>query len=290
VRGFTSQVTYLFNHNDDTGLHLDKNDFPVRPALIGDTRPRKYDVHYIGYNGDGHFGRYNLTTSFYYAFGTDQSQFTVGRNNRDADISAYFAAAEPSIDFDWIRVRGQIAYASGDGRPQDGVNRGFDAPFENPIFAGADTSYWIRQSIPFIAGGAVGLKTRNGLLPDLRSSKDEGQSNFVNPGLFLVGVGADFDLLPELRLATNFNYLSFADTASLEFLRQQGTISPSIGYDLSAALTYRPGFIQNVVLRLSGAVLIPGNGLKDLYNLPGSEQLTGGKFLYSVLANAVLAY
>ena len=31
------------------------------------------------------------------------------------------------------------------------------------------------------------------LLPSLRSSKEEGQSNFVNPGLTLVGVGADFD-------------------------------------------------------------------------------------------------
>ena len=51
---------------------------------------------------------------------------------------------------------------------------------------------------------------------DLRSSKDEGQSNFINPGLFLAGVGADMDLTPELRLSTNFNYLSIADTATLD--------------------------------------------------------------------------
>ena len=31
---------------------------------------------------------------------------------------------------------------------------------------------------------------------DLRSSKDEGQSNFNNPGTVLLGVGADFDVLP----------------------------------------------------------------------------------------------
>ena len=84
------------------------------------------------------------------------------------------------------------------------------------------------------------------MLADLRSSKGEGQSNFINPGLMLAGVGADFDLLPELRLSTNFNYLRFANTAPLEFLRHQPNIPNSIGYDLSTALTYRPLFTQNV--------------------------------------------
>ena len=60
---------------------------------------------------------------------------------------------------------------------------GFDAIFENPIFAGADTSYWIRQAIPFAGGGrAVTINGRNGVLIDLRSSKEQGQSNFNNPG------------------------------------------------------------------------------------------------------------
>ena len=75
--------------------------------------------------------------------------------------------------------------------------RGFDAIFENPIFAGADTSYWIRQTIPFAGGGrAVSLNGRNGILNSLRSSKEQGQSNFDNPGTMLLGAGADFDLTP----------------------------------------------------------------------------------------------
>ena len=79
---------------------------------------------------------------------------------------------------------------------------GFDAIFENPQFAGADTSYFIRQSIPFVGGGGgVFLNGRNGVLMDLRSSKEEGQSNFNNPGTILLGAGADFDVLPELRVS-----------------------------------------------------------------------------------------
>mgnify|MGYP001457223909 CR=1 FL=1 len=37
----------------------------------------------------------------------------------------------------------------------DDKETGFDAVFENPVFAGADTSYWIRQTIPFAGGGRV---------------------------------------------------------------------------------------------------------------------------------------
>ena len=32
------------------------------------------------------------------------------------------------------------------------------------------------------------------LMPSLRSSKDEGQAEFVNPGIFLANAGADFDI------------------------------------------------------------------------------------------------
>jgi hypothetical protein len=289
VPGFTSQLIYAYNRNGETSQHFDKNGFQVRPALIGDTRPKTYDIHYLGYNGDGHFGRFNLTGSFYAAFGSESHNPLAG-DDRSADVRAFFAAIEPSIDFDWIRLRAQGLWASGDSNPRDHTNTGFDAIYENPIFAGADTSYWIRQAIPLIGGGLVTLSPRNGVIPSLRSSKDEGQSNFVNPGLFLAGIGADFDITPELRIATNANYLAFADTAPLEALLQTGRISPHIGFDISAAITYRPFFTNNIVFRLSGAVLIPQQGLKDIYSVSGSGDPGSDRFLYSVLANLILTY
>ncbi len=282
--GYTPQFTVVHNRNrENSRFYYDDNDFLQRPASLGDERQRRYNVTYVGFNGDGHFGRVNLTHSFYGAFGTDKNnQFT----GREADIRAYFAAAEPSVDFDWIRVRGSFVYASGDKDPFDDVEGGWSGIFENPQIAGSDTSYWIRQGIPYIGGGGVGLKQRNSVTADLRTSKEHGQSNFNNPGILLLGAGADFDVLPELRLTTNINHLSFADTSNLEFLRNQGSISNSIGWDLSAAATYRPLNNQNIVFRLSGAVLVPGAGLKRLYAFEDEDQDP----LYSILANLILTY
>ena len=293
VEGFTSQLIYLHNDNRERNqFYYDKNGFLIRPAQIGDNRGYNYQVNYAGLNGDGHFGRVNLTASSYWATGSlSHNQFSPDPRNKGATINAFFAAAEPSIDIDWARLRLSGLFASGDRQPQSGHATGFDAVFENPQFAGADTSFWIRQAIPLIGGGGVALSTDNGVLANLRAAKGEGQSNFINPGLILAGVGGDFDLLPELRLSTNFNYLRFAYTQPLEFLRHQANIPNSIGYDLSAALTYRPLFSQNVVLRLSGAMLLPGNGLRALYNTEGGAGLFGsGNYLYSVLANVIVTY
>jgi hypothetical protein len=177
-------------------------------------------------------------------------------------------------------------FASGDGNPYDDVQHGFDAIFENPIFAGADTSYWIRQSIPFAGGGrAVSLNGRNGILNTLRSSKEQGQSNFVNPGTMLLGAGADFDLTPQWRLSGNVNHLWFHQTEVLQELRSQGTIRRDIGWDLSTAVIWRPHQNQNLVFRLSGAVLAPGTGFRDLF-----ENEPRHSVYYSILANVILTY
>lgn len=281
ILGLTSQATLIHNRNRDDDF-VDENGFPARPAEAGFSNDREYDVTYAGLNMDGRVGRFNLTTSAYYAWGENKNSIL---SNEETDIRAFFLAAEPSIDFDWARIRLSALYASGDDDPYDGTDKGFDAIFENPQFAGADTSYWIRQQVPFIGGGFVGLSGRNAVLPSLRHSKELGQSNFTNPGITLLGGGVDLDLTPETRLSFNANYLKFNDTSSLEALRQQGDIDEEIGWDLSAALIYRPFFQQNVVLRLSGAALIPGQGTDDLY---GSEK--DDDFFYSVLGNLVLTY
>ncbi len=284
VPGMTSQITAVYNMNREAGdIHIDRNGFPVRPALIGNLRGRDYDVVYLGYNADGRIGRLNLTASAYYALGEDRNSIFT---DQSAKIRSYFAAIEPSFDNNWMRVRLSGLIASSDGNPEDGVERGFDAIFENPQFAGADTSYWIRQGVPFIGGGRViALSGRNAILNTLRSSKEEGQSNFNNPGLLLAGIGADFDVLPPLRLSFNVNHLWFQKTDVIEALRMQGDVGRDIGWDVSAAATYRPGFIQNVVFRLSGAALLPGGGFDDLFTNTERDSL-----YYSVLFNAVLSY
>jgi hypothetical protein len=282
VPGFTLQGTVLYNQNrENAAAFLDNNGFQVRPAIFGDARPHNYKVTYLGLNGDGHFGRWNLTGALYYAFGRDDHNQL---SQKSADISAFYGVAEVSRDFDWLRVRGTALYATGDRNPYDDKENGFDAIFENPQIAGAETSYWIRQAIPLIGGGGVALSQRNAVLASLRSSKDQGQSNFINPGVALLGIGADVDLTPRWRLIGNLNELWFSNTTVLSVLRNQGNIDRNIGTDLSVAVQYRPFFTQNIVLNASAAALFPGKGLKELYDL------SSNKTQYSILVNLLLTY
>jgi len=282
--GLTSQVSVTYNMNrEKNDIQIDHNGFPVRPALLGDLRGREYDVVYLGYSADGRVGRINLTASFYAALGEDRNSFFT---SKPAEIRAGFGAVELSYDHDWMRFRLSGLYATGDGDPYNDTEGGFDAIFENPIFGGADTSYWIRQTIPFAGGGrAIAINGRNGILNSLRSSKEEGQSNFNNPGTVFVGVGGDFDLTPEFRVSTNFNHLWFADTSSLQVLRSEGSIPKDIGFDLSVAAIWRPKATQNIVGRLSAAVLLPGKGFKDLFDNKQRDDA-----YLSILANVIVSF
>lgn len=280
VLGHTTQLTVLHNDNREGGQVLrNSNGFQERPAILGDARGHDYRVTYLGLSGDGHFGRWNLSSSVYAALGRDERHPLAQRSNR---IEAFFGATELSRDFDWLRVRATAIAASGDSNPFDGRATGFDAILENPQIAGADTSFWIRQAVPLVGGGGVALSGRNGLLPSLRSSKDLGQSNFVNPGLTLFGIGADLDVSPQVRVVGNLAKLDFVDTASLSVLRGQGAISRDIGVDLSAGVQYRPHMNQNMVFNASAAALFPGKGFRQLYADDGTQ--------YSLLVNLVLTY
>ena len=283
VPGITSQWTVAYNFNREAGdVVFNSDGFPVIPALIGNDKARDYDVVYLGYNADGHIGRFNLTYSSYLALGQDRNNIFT---NRPADIRAYFFAAEPSYDIDWLRIRLSGLYASGQHNPHGNTETGFDAILQNPQFAGADTSYFISQSLPFVGGGAVGLNGPNGLLLDLRSSKDEGQSNFNNPGTALLGIGADADVLPQLRISANINHIWFADTAVVQALRQQGSISNDLGWDYSISTIWRPRMTQNIIFRLSGAIFQPDSGFNNLLTSVGRDSA-----YYSILFNTVLAF
>jgi hypothetical protein len=280
--GHTTQVTLIHNRNDEDGpAYYNRNGFQERPAVLGDARPHQYHVTYLGANGDGHFGKWNLTSSLYAAVGHDSRHPLAQRSQT---IVAGFGAIEVSRDFDWIRGRLTVVGATGDSNPFDGKATGFDAIQENPQIAGADTGFWIRQAVPLAGGGGVALSGRNGILPSLRSSKDQGQSNFVNPGLLFAGAGADLDVTPQVRIVTNVSSIAFANTSVLSVLRNQGRLDRFAGVDLSMALQFRPLMTQNIVLNTSGAVLLPGRSFRQLYE----EGRRGPQ--YSILMNLLFSY
>ena len=135
------------------------------------------------------------------------------------------------------------------------------------------------------AEGKTKVKQANSLVPDLRSSKTEGQSNFVNPGLLLVNFGVDFDLTPKLRMVNNWNLLWFDETNVLEQFIFQEKVHHFIGADLSTGMEYRPLLSNNIIVKFGAATLLPGRGFKDIYSNANStvHPLVAG-FLDLVLA------
>ena len=110
-------------------------------------------------------------------------------------VSAWMAAAELSVDTNWMRHKLVLFCASGDDNATDGKAEGWDSIIDNPNFIGGPFSYWQRQG-PNLGGSALLLTQRLSLLPNMRSNKFLGQSNFVNPGIFIAGRGVAVDAVP----------------------------------------------------------------------------------------------
>jgi hypothetical protein len=285
--GYTSQFSFHFN-NDRPSRHFDENDFLVRPAFVGDIVPHGIKAAYFGWAGEGHIGRYNITHALYQAIGHDTHNQIAGRQT---DINAQMAAAELSFDRDWLRFKGSFFWASGDSNPFDNKARGFDAILDLPEFAGGKFSFWNSQGIRLTQTG-VALVNPESLLPTLRSSKTEGQANFVNPGLFLYNLGLDADLTPKLKGIVNLNYLQFHHTETLEELLFQPGIRRSIGLDYGAGVVYRPFLNENTIVSGGISSLIPGVGFKDIFtsNCSGLGCGTKGKVLYSAFVRVKFTY
>ncbi len=281
-RGYTSQFSFHFNldlagSHDLSGQLYDTNGFLVRPAAIGSVRPHDVRSYYLGWTGDGHIGRANVSHAFYQVLGTDDFNPLA---NRPAFINAQMAALELSIDINWLRPKIFSFFSSGDSNPQDDKATGFDSIVDNVDFAGGGFSFFNRQAIGLPTSG-VNIVNRQSLVPSLRPDKNQGQSNFVNPGVFLVGAGLDADLTPKLKGSINLNVLTFVATEPLILLLQQPAIGHYIGEDIALRLTYRPLLTNNIITNLAVSLLRPGSGLSDI----GINYL-----LYSASAAVTLAY
>jgi len=260
AKGYTAQLSFHFN-DDRRGVEYDRNGFQVRPAVVGDARPHSVKVGYLGLSGDGHLGRLNLSHSYYFALGNDSHNPIAGRRTR---VRAHMGAAEASVDYDYQRFRASFFFATGDVNPTDDKATGFDAILDDPNFAGGQFSFWNRVGIP-LAGTAVGLVQPLSLLPSLRSSKTQGQANFVNPGIVLANLGYDVELTQRIKAVFNFSHLRFQRTEPLEYLLFQNRIRHDIGQDLSVGVAYRPRLINNVTFNFGAAMLVPGRGFRDIY-------------------------
>jgi hypothetical protein len=273
--GYTAQFSFHYNH-DRGGIYTDENGFLDRAA------PAQLDALYLGWAGDGHLGRMNLTHAFYQALGRD------GHNqiaDRAITINAQLAAAEVSVTQDWIRFKAGFMYASGDKNPYDGTGRGFDAIMDMPEFAGGRFSFWDAQLLRLVRT-EYNLDSQNSLLPSLRSNKFAGVSNFVNPGLFLYNAGLEADIKPKVKFVANWNYLTFDHTEPISAVLGVGPISTKIGLDNGFGFRFRPLMSDNIQIDTGYSFLLAGEGIRQIYG--GTDQ--AGAVLHSVFLRIKLVY
>lgn len=259
VIGYTTSASLHWNR-DRRATEFDDNGFLVAPAPIGNFTPSELDAYYLGWAGDGHFGRWNITHALYQVFGRETQNPIAARST---DISATLAAAELSLDIDWWRPRVFALWASGDDDPRDGDANGFDAIVDAPAFGGGGFSFWNSQGLKFVN---TSLTNPGSPLADLQTSKTQGQANFVNPGVLLLGAAVDAELTPKWRSQIGFTYLRFDRTDTLEFLLQADDIKQTIGLEVFFGTQYRPFLTNNVIIQLGGGVLFPDEGFARIYD------------------------
>jgi hypothetical protein len=292
-KGYTGQLNFVGNF-DNTSRHYDKNGFITRPAPIGNVRDHYVQAYYLGWTGDGHIGWLNIDHAFYQVLGEDSFNGIAGRRT---DINAQMAALELSVDRNWLRHKLSIFYASGDDTPRDSTATGFDTVLDRPFFFGGPFSFYVHQGFN-LAGTSVNFKQRDSLVPDFRTSKIEGQSNFVNPGAIIAGYGLDADITPKLKGFVNVNYIWTVDTAVTEQVLFTNHASNDLGLDCSLGFQWRPLLIENIIFTAGAGFLVPGQGYKEIYRantvpVPGYPSPPPGHvddFLYSGIVTVTLTY
>ena len=247
------------------------------------SRRAEIDAVYLGWSGDGHVDRLNVTFSSYLVAGRTRRGGSDASGPEHQEVRAYFGALETSLDFDWYRLKAYAILASGDSDPDDGRAEGFDAIGARPVFGGLESSFFQSESLAVGMGRRL-LSERGGFLPSLRAIGDEDAASFSNPGLRALGIGVDAALLPELRLRANAVYLELASPRGLSGLAGGRSVGRELGRDFAIDLEYRPLLSNNITIGLTGAALLPGRGL---------DRLLGGvdrDVLWSARASVTLRY
>ena len=169
--------------------------------------------------------------------------------------------------------------------------------FDRPFFVGGPFSFFSHQGFN-LAGTAVNFKQRDSLVIDFRTSKSEGQANFVNPGALIFGYGFDADILPKLKSFINVNYIRTVTTETTKLVLFTNKASNDFALDCSAGFEWRPLLTDNIILTAGAGFLVPRWGYKDIYRTntvpvfgyPGPPPGHVDPFLYSAIVTLTLTY
>lgn len=280
--------TFDSRHQLIAGANLFRQDFifqgfNAEAGILYDADRLKnhVDAVYLELAGDQRLGRLNISTALICGFGRDEFNPVA---KRETTINSQFYALELAYQMDWFTPKLSFMYASGDANAKDGTARGFDAPFDNPFFAGAGFSYLQREAV---APGGVILANTFSFLPNLRTKVND-PVNFVNPGLMLFNTG--FDAVINTRLTAQFNVNAYrivhadpVNTKAQQLTGKTFNVGKDLGAEFNLGVVYKPLIIDNFVLVFGSSVLSPGATIKDL-------NAGNGEPLYTVFSAVTLVY
>jgi hypothetical protein len=229
---------------------------------------------YLELAADGRIGRINIDAAYIQEFGHDTNN---PFSKQAQDVVAEMAAIEVVYPIDWFFPKVSALFASGDHDVKSRTATGFDAPFDNPNFAGAGFSFFQRE----VFASNAQTKNQFTFYPSLRN-KFVQASNNVNPGLFLLNTGFNANLTARLNLQMNFNYYQFVDANPLEVANKLAGVSKDLGTELNLGMVYKPLMIDNIAFTLGASAFFPGHAILDL----NKSQDT----LYTVFGDITLFY
>ena len=260
--GYTAQVSFHYNQRSrprpSSSTRTASWCGPIRSAC---SRRTASTPCYLGWAGDGHINRFNISHAFYWALGHDDLNPLAGQA---VTINAQMAAVEVSYDRDWMRFRTSVFWASGDDDINDGRGDGLRHDLRQ--------SELRRRRVQLLAAAvdqAVRREPDRPLQPGARPAleQDSRPDQLREPGPVSGQLRRRCRSHAALRLISNANFLWFdrhATCSSNSCFRPD--IDRHIGTDLSLGVEYRPLLNNNVIFVGGVSALIPGSGFKDLYN------------------------
>ncbi len=151
--GFTAQATVIYNRNrEGDEIVYDDNGFIQRPASIGLERGARLrrDVRRAE-------RRRPLRALEPHGVACTAPSATADARHVRRPAAGHRGGLRRGRSLARLRLDPRARLGRLRQRRRGSLRRqveGFDAIFENPLFAGADTSFWIRQPMPLIGGGA----------------------------------------------------------------------------------------------------------------------------------------
>ena len=260
--GYTAQVSVHYNH-DEPSIQVRQATAswcgPIRSASFSRTRSTSV---YLGWAGDGHINRFNITHAFYWVARPRQPQPArqpaPGHQRPDGRAGTVLRPRLGSLPH--VVLLGLRRRQHRTTRTPPASTRILD----NPNFAGGEFSYWQRQAIRLF-----GVNLTNRAEPGARPAfeQDPGPEQLRQPR----------PAAGQPRRRRRRDAEAAADQQrQLPLVRQdrrrwstftfQQNIRQFIGTDLSIGFEYRPLLSNNVIMKFGVATLVPGAGFRDLYD------------------------